>query len=139
MFIHGLALDQLLSKTMAHFAQIDDNNIVIQVIVIHNNELLDNGVESETKGVAFCKSLYGENTRWVQTSYNSKFRKNYAGIGFSYLPVPIDGFAEPRPFSSWNLDLDNCQWVAPTPMPQDEKIYRWNEATTSWVETEGSL
>jgi len=69
---------------MAHFAQLDSNNVVTQVIVVSNEELLDNGVESEAKGIAFCQSLLGENTKWVQTSYNRNFRKNYAGIGYIY-------------------------------------------------------
>ena len=68
---------------MAHFAQLDENNFVTQVIVVHNNELLDeSGVEQESKGIVFCQSLLGGN--WVQTSYNNNFRKNYAGIGFTY-------------------------------------------------------
>lgn len=70
---------------MAHFAQIDESNVVIQVIVVDNNELLnENGEEVEEKGVDFCKSLFGENTRWVQTSYTSKFRGRYAGVGYVY-------------------------------------------------------
>lgn len=70
---------------MAHFAQLDENNVVTQVIVVHNNELIDeNGNESEAKGIAFCQSLFGANTRWVQTSYNANFRGSYAGIGFTY-------------------------------------------------------
>lgn len=78
---------------MAHFAQLDDNNIVTQVIVVNNNELLDEtGNESEAKGIAFCQSLFGGN--WKQTSYNANFRKNYAGIGFTYDPV-ADEFNPP--------------------------------------------
>ena len=70
---------------MAHFAELDENNVVLRVIVIHNNELFDeNGVESEAKGIAFCKNLYGENTLWVQTSYNNKFRGTYASVGGKY-------------------------------------------------------
>ena len=73
---------------MAHFAELDNNNTVTRVIVIHNNELLDdNGNESEAKGIAFCKQLYGENTRWIQTSYNSSFRGIYAGVGCTYDPT----------------------------------------------------
>jgi hypothetical protein len=65
---------------MAHFAQLDDNNIVIKVIVVHNNELLDqDGNEIEQKGIDFCKSLFGKNTKWIQTSYNGSFRAKYAG------------------------------------------------------------
>jgi hypothetical protein len=119
---------------MAHFAQLDENNIVTQVIVVHNNELLDeNGVENESKGVAFCKSLYGWNTNWAQTSYNGNIRKNYAGIGYTY-DQTRDAFISPQPFPSWVLNEDNCQWQAPTPMPTDGKLYRWDEATLSWVE-----
>jgi hypothetical protein len=78
---------------MAHFAQLDENNIVTQVIVVNNSELLDeNGNESEAKGTAFCQSLFGGN--WKQTSYNANFRKNYAGIGFTYDPV-ADEFNPP--------------------------------------------
>jgi len=78
---------------MAHFAQLDENNIVTQVIVVNNSELLDeNGNESEDKGVAFCQLLFGGN--WKQTSYNANFRKNYAGIGFTYDPV-ADEFNPP--------------------------------------------
>lgn len=94
---------------MAHFAQLDNNDAVIQVIVVHNNELLDNGVESEAKGIAFCKSLFGEDTRWVQTSYNGNIRKNYAGIGFTY-DEPRDAFIPPKPEGNWVLDEDTCNW-----------------------------
>ena len=70
---------------MAHFAQLDDNNVVIQVIVVHNNELIDEtGAESEEQGIEFCKSLFGEDTRWVQTSYSGNFRGIYAGVGYIY-------------------------------------------------------
>lgn len=122
---------------MAHFAKLDENNVVTQVIVVHNNELMDNGVESEAKGIAFCQSLF-PNTNWKQTSYNGNFRKNYAGIGYSYLPAPIDGFAPPRPYESWNLDSDTCQWVAPVPMPTDGKTYSWNETTQTWEAKDGN-
>ena len=69
---------------MAHFAKLNESNVVTEVIVVHNNELMDNGVESEAKGIAFCKSLFGQDTRWVQTSYNGNFRGKYAGIGYTY-------------------------------------------------------
>ena len=118
---------------MAHFAQLDENNIVTQVIVVHNNETHDeNGIESELKGVQFCKSLFGADTKWVQTSYNGSIRHNYAGIGFTYDPVR-DGFIAPQPYPSWQL-ADNCTWWPPTPMPNDGKIYIWDEPTTSWLE-----
>lgn len=93
---------------MAHFAQLDESNIVTQVIVVHNNELLDNGVESEAKGVAFCQSLLGGN--WVQTSYNSNIRKNFAGIGFTY-DQTRDAFIPPKPEEgNWVLNEDTCLW-----------------------------
>ena len=121
---------------MAHFAQIDENNIVQQVIVVHNNELLDeNGVEQESKGIEFCKNLLGGN--WVQTSYNAAFRKNYAGTGYTYDPVR-DAFFEPKPYDSWVLNEETCQWEAPIPYPLNGKIYRWDEETVSWVEIDFS-
>jgi hypothetical protein len=69
---------------MAHFAQLDSNSVVTQVIVVSNDELIDNGVESEAKGINFCQSLFGSDTRWIQTSYNNKFRGVYAGVGYTY-------------------------------------------------------
>lgn len=117
---------------MAHFAQLDTNNIATQVIVVHNNELMDNGVESEAKGIAFCQSLFGADTTWVQTSYNGNMRKNYAGIGYTYRE-DIDAFVPPKPFASWLLNA-NAQWEAPVAMPTDGKMYSWDEATVNWVE-----
>jgi len=116
---------------MAHFAQLDDANIVTQVIVIHNNELLNNGVESEAKGVEFCQSLFGGT--WKQTSYKGNIRKNYAGIGYTYDSVR-DAFIPPQPYPSWTLVESTCTWQAPTPMPVDGKPYKWDEPTLSWVE-----
>lgn len=117
---------------MAHFAELDANNVVLRVIVVGNKDTADaNGVEKEHIGAAFCERLFGGT--WKQTSYNGNIRKNYAGVGYTYLEPPIDGFAPPRPFASWNLDSDTCQWVAPTAMPDDGKRYAWDEATTSWV------
>lgn len=116
---------------MAHFAQLDENNVVLQVIVVHNNELMDNGVESEAKGIAFCQSLF-PNTNWVQTSYNSRVRKNYAGVGYIF-DAGRDAFIPPKPYASWVLNETTCQWDAPVPVPTDGKMYSWDEATTSWV------
>jgi len=121
---------------MAHFAQLDDNNFVLQVIVVHNNELLDeNGNESETVGITFCKSILGEATRWKQTSYNGKIRKNYAGIGYKY-DSERDAFIPPQPFASWTLNEETCLWNAPTPMPTEGGPFIWNEETLSWVNLE---
>lgn len=117
---------------MAHFAQLDENNTVIQVIVVHNNELMMDGQENETKGILFCKSLYGEETRWKQTSYNGTMRKNYAGFGYNY-DEQRDAFIPPKPFNSWLLNETTCLWEAPISYPTDGERYYWDEETTSWV------
>ncbi len=120
---------------MAHFAKIE-NNLVAQVVVVHNNELLVDGVESEQKGVNFLQSLYGEDTTWVQTSFNKTFRKHFAGIGFSY-DANKDAFIPPKPYPSWLLDESTCEWVPPIPSPDafGDYIYVWNEETLSWDKT----
>lgn len=93
---------------MAHFAKLNENNEVEQVIVIHNNELLDDfGNESEQKGIEFCVNLFGG--RWIQTSYNSNIRKNYAGVGFIYDSIR-NAFISPKPNGDWILNEDTCQW-----------------------------
>jgi hypothetical protein len=114
---------------MAHFAEIDENNIVKQVIVVHDNELLEEGIESESKGIAFCQSLYDGN--WVQTSYNATFRKNFAGIGFFY-DISRDAFIPTKRFPSWIIDEESCIWKPPIPYPQDGFDYDWVEETVSW-------
>ena len=117
---------------MAHFAQLDENSVVLQVIVVNNSECLDeNGIESETVGVAFCQSLLGGN--WKQTSYNGTIRKNYAGIGFTY-DSTRDAFIPSKPYASWTLNETTCLWDSPIPYPTDGKNYQWDEPTTSWVE-----
>jgi hypothetical protein len=116
---------------MAHFAQLDDGNIVTNVIVVANEELMDNGVESETKGVVFCQSLFGG--QWKQTSYNGKFRKHYAGIGYTY-DAERDAFIPPKPYPSWVLNEDTYLWDSPVPMPTDGKGYYWDEITQTWIE-----
>jgi hypothetical protein len=121
---------------MAHFAKLDENNVVLEVVVISNNELLQDGVESEAKGVQFLVDLFGENANWKQTSYNGKIRKNYAGIGYTY-DATRDAFIPPQPFASWVLNEDTCLWDAPTPMPVDGQRYNWNESTISWVVNNG--
>ena len=114
---------------MAHFAQLE-NNVVKQVIVVSNQDILDeNGQESEQKGIDFCSNLLGGT--WKQTSYNAKIRKNYAGIGYTY-DEGRDAFIPPKPFDSWLLDEDTCQWKAPVDYPTDGGRYLWNETTTSW-------
>jgi len=118
---------------MANFAQLDGNYTVTQVIVV-NNETINNlpFPDSEPVGVAFCQSLFGSDTIWKQTSYNASFRKNYAGIGYTYDPI-LDAFIPPQPYPSWLLNTTTCQWQAPVPYPNDGKNYNWDEATLSWV------
>jgi hypothetical protein len=115
---------------MAHFAQLDDNNVVTQVIVVHNNDCLLDGVEDENTGIAFCQSLFGADTVWTQTSYNGNFRKHYAGIGYTYNAVR-DAFIPPQPYQSWTLD-DDANWQPPVAMPTDGGMYTWNESTQTW-------
>ena len=125
---------------MAHFAELDDNNIVKRVIVVATKDNSDaNGVEKESIGKAFCERLFGGN--WVQTSYNGNIRKRYAGIGYTYR-ADLDAFVAPQPYPSWTLDA-NTDWQAPVPMPSDAgtgeppKRYNWDEATQSWIEAAG--
>lgn len=114
---------------MAHYAQLDANNVVTQVVVIDNKDTADAfGVEKEHIGAAFCERLFGGT--WKQTSYNGNIRKNYAGIGYTYRS-DIDAFVAPKPFASWILNAD-AQWEAPVAMPTDGQMYSWDEATTSW-------
>ena len=117
---------------MAHFAHIT-NGVVDQVIVI----------DAET----LATGSWGNPSEWVQTSYRTQggqhpegrpLRKNYAGVGFSY-DAQRDAFIPPKPFASWVLNEDTCLWGSPVPMPTDNKMYTWDEATTSWVEvTQGA-
>ena len=134
-FIVGQALAQLLfENNMAHFVKLDNNNTVINGLCVHNNELLENGVESETKGIAFLTDWSGGYTNWKQTSYNATFRKNYAGVGYTY-DAARDAFIPPKPFASWLLNEESCQWIAPVAYPTDGKMYRWDESTIAWVES----
>ncbi len=120
---------------MAHFAQIDENNIVTQVLVI-DQETINTG-------------HFGDPNSFIQTSYNTRggvhygqdgqpdngvaLRKNYAGIGYIY-DSQRDAFYAPQPYASWTLNEETCYWEAPTPMPTDGKLYTWDEDTLSWVE-----
>ena len=119
---------------MAHFAELDENSIVLRVIVISNDDLLDeNGVEQEALGLAVCRNIFGPETNWVQTSYNHTFRRKYAGIGDKF-DAEANLFYNPiAPFPSWTLDSE-FNWNPPTPYPTDGKIYEWNEETLTWVE-----
>ena len=120
---------------MAHFALIK-NNIVQQVVVIGNADLTNSeGNEQEALGVAFCHSLFGTDGTWIQTSYNGNIRKNFAGIGDTY-DLTRDAFIAPKPYASWVLNETTCQWDAPTPYPDDDNDYEWDESTTAWVKVE---
>jgi len=117
---------------MAHFAELDANNVVLRIVVVGNADTSDaNGVEKEHIGAAFCERLFGGT--WKQTSYNGNMRKNYAGIGFTY-NASIDAFVPPKPYPSWVLNNTTANWDAPVAKPNDGKSYEWNEAELNWVE-----
>jgi hypothetical protein len=110
---------------MAHYAFLDDNNIVTEVITgIDETELIE-GKEPET--------WYGEfrGQTCKRTSYNGNYRKNYAGVGYSY-DEELDAFIAPQPYASWTLD-EGCKWQAPVPYPEGELMYRWDEEALDWV------
>jgi hypothetical protein len=117
---------------MAHFAKLNENNYVTSVHVVDNSVLLDSGVESEEKGINFLAKLHGH-LNWKQTSYNSSFRKSYAGVGFYYDAIR-DAFIEPKPFDDWILNEDTCKWEPPIPMPNDGNYYLWNEIDHQWLQ-----
>jgi hypothetical protein len=118
---------------MAHFAKLDENNIVIEVNVVNNDVITIDGVESEQAGIDFLTDLYGH-TLWKQTSYNGSFRKMYAGIGYSY-NKDYDVFLPPKPFPSWHLNTELLEWEAPISRPNSEnKMYLWNEKNQVWTE-----
>lgn len=106
---------------MAHFAEVDNNNIVVRVVVTDNN--------APNEGYDWLVDNLGGT--WIQTSYNSTIRKNFAGIGFTY-DSELDAFIAPKPFPSWQLNQETCQWEAPTPYPTDGFSYNWNEADLAW-------
>ena len=102
---------------MAHFAELDENNFVTRVIVVNDEDCLDDaGHESEAVGIAFCQTLFGQNTRWVQTSYNSSIRRMYAGEGF-YYDANLDVFVEPKPDDSWSYNAETGAWFDPDTAP----------------------
>ena len=103
---------------MSHFAKLDNNNIVTEVIVAEQ-DFINSG-------------LVGDSFLWVQTSYNNNFRKQYAGIGYTY-DKANDVFISPKPYASWTLDA-SFDWQPPTAMPVDDKMYTWNEETETWDE-----
>ena len=110
---------------MAHWAEIDESNIVIRVTVGNNDE--------PDEGYQWLIDNLGGN--WIKTSYNGNIRKNYAGIGFTY-DADLDAFVPPQPFASWTLNTETAQWEPPVAMPTDDKMYAWDEDTISWKEVE---
>ena len=111
---------------MAHFATLNESNIVTKVEVVNNNVILDgDDVEQEQLGINFLISLYGAGN-YKQTSYNGNIRKNYAGIGYTY-DSGRNAFIAPKPYPSWTLVEDTCRWTAPVEEPDDNKVYDWNE------------
>jgi hypothetical protein len=128
---------------MAHFAKLDNNNKVIAVHCVVNNVIKDtNGIEQEQLGIDFLKSIHGQDNNWKQTSYNTHngvhtsggtpFRKNYAGIDYIY-DANRDAFIPPKPFNSWTLNEQTCNWEAPIAKPDNENMYYWNEETQNWI------
>lgn len=112
---------------MAHYAFLDENNIVTEVITGRNEtEVVD--------GISDWEAYYGDfrGQTCVRTSYNGNIRKNFAGIGFTYDPVR-DAFIAPQPFPSWVLDEETCRWQAPVPYPTDNLMYRWDEEAGDWA------
>lgn len=117
---------------MAHFAKLNDKNVVIEVHCVANQAL--DPQNEEATGIAFLTEWSGGYTNWKQTSYNHRIRKQYAGVGFTYDSVN-DVFIRPQPYPSWSLD-DNFDWQAPSPAPEGMNWY-WDEDSLSWLEANG--
>ena len=129
---------------MAHFAQIDSDNIVINVIVVSNDDCLDSDGSESKLGIAFCKNLLGADTNWVRTSYNNNIRSHYASVGMKY-DSTNDVFYNPSsPYPSWVLNTSTWDWDAPVAIPDDTGVddadnptefveYTWDEGSTSWT------
>jgi len=118
---------------MAHFAEINENNEILRVLVVGNDDIQDeNGIEQENLGIEFLKNLFGDNTTWLQTSYNINFRGNYAEVGGSYDPIN-DRFIPAKPYPSWVWDENILDWIAPVDKPEgvDE---RWGWSETKYNE-----
>lgn len=119
---------------MAHFAKLDENNVVIDVNVVNNEDIQNLPFpESEAVGIEFLTNWSNGYTNWKQTSYNRSFRKNYATIGGIYDPVK-DAFVAPQPYPSWLLNQDTCVWEAPIPIPEGMIAPRWNEENLCWYD-----
>jgi len=117
---------------MAHFAELNNNNEVINVIVVDNSDITIEGMSEEEAGVQFLNSILS-NRIWKQTSYNATFRKNFAGTGFEYMPS-IDAFVPKKPYESWVINETLGLWEAPSQQPEGN--YEWDESTTSWIQAE---
>ena len=120
---------------MAHYAKIGIGNIITKVHVLNNEVLMKDGEENEQQGLEFLQNLYNNKDLYIQTSYNGTFRKNYAGVGCTY-DEDKDAFIAPKPYASWTLNEDCCQWEAPVAKPDiiDEEDYSWDEDNKEWVE-----
>jgi len=122
-------------SNVAHFAEIDENNIVLRVVVVDDDVIRDaDGRHNELLGQQYCNRIL--DGRWVQTSYNSTFRVRFAGVGYRY-DEERDAFLTPRPFSSWLLNEQTYNWEPPVEMPDDGKRYLWNEVIMEWQLLEG--
>jgi hypothetical protein len=110
---------------MAHFAEIDNDNVVLRVLVVDNSE--------EHRGQYFLANDLGLGGTWIQTSYNGNIRKNFAGLGYIYDSIR-DAFIPPKPFPSWILNEETCRWDAPTPRPTSEGNWVWDEDTLQWID-----
>ena len=127
---------------MAHFAQLDQNNIVLNVVVVNDSVILVDNIEEEQKGIDFLKSIFGQDTIWKRTSYNTyggvhskggtPFRKNYAVIGGIY-DEQRDVFISKKPYNSWILNEDTCLWNAPMAKPENVPCF-WDEDSQSWIQ-----
>lgn len=116
---------------MAHFAKLNEDNIVLEVNIVNNNVI--DSLNEEASGIVFLTEWSGGYSNWKQTSYNKSFRKNYAGVGFTYDPIR-DAFIPPKPYPSWILNEDTCLWYAPVLEPTDGKLYTWSEEELTWKE-----
>jgi hypothetical protein len=117
---------------MAHFAKLDENNKVTQVVVVNNNVIMVEGQESEIAGIQFLAEITGH-TNWRQTSYNGNFRGKYAAIGQTYDEAK-DAFRWEKPYRTWIWDENIKDWTAPISKPQDGKLYAWFDGNENWVE-----
>lgn len=141
---------------MAHFAEVDSNNLVVRVSAVNNDKLLDSeGKEQESIGISFLKSILNSENTWIQTSYNNNFRGNYAGIGYTYMQsvetlgvASTDIFIQQQPFPSWSIGIQTAAWYPPIPKPElsieemtTRKDYYWDESlyqssnTSGWIAT----